>query len=365
MRIAFRVDASLQIGTGHVMRCLTLADALRAKGAECLFICRDHAGNLLEKIREHGFNTHVLPMLDEFDTGLTHSIWLGATQAQDAQACSSVLSRWRPDWLVVDHYSLDFRWERTFGDDDCRLFVIDDLADRHHECHLLLDQTIGRSINDYKPWLPSHCHAIFGSKYALLRPEFAALREYSLQRRTNSELKNILVNMGGVDYNNATSKALKAVCSWPLPTHCEITVVLGATAPWLSEVQDHALTMPWRTTVRVAAPDMAQLMAESDLAIGAAGTTSWERCCLGLPAIVVVLAENQSAIAQGLKAAGAAIVADDKNPLDGHTILSLCVMPNALAKLSRSAASIVDGLGASRVVEVLSNRIQDANQLAL
>lgn len=361
MKVAFRADASIQIGTGHVMRCLTLAEALAAKGTQCTFICREHAGNLIQYIQSKGYTVHSLPMGSEADTDLAHSAWLGATQAQDTQACAPLLAALQPDWLVVDHYALDARWEAALAVHCGQVMVIDDLADRPHACHMLLDQTFGRSAVDYWPFVPEGCSLLCGSNYALLRPEFAALRPYSLQRRAQPKLKHLLITMGGVDKDNVTGLVLAGLRDSPLPEDCEITVVMGATAPWLADVQQKAQNMRWPTTVRVGVTDMAQLMADSDLAIGAAGATTWERCCLGLPTIMLVLAKNQLKIAQGLEQAGlAAIVTSGLNADHQISALlgTLASSPNELSAMSRSSAGIVDGMGACSVTALLES--QDA-----
>ena len=248
MKIAFRVDASLQIGTGHVMRCLTLADALAAQGADCLFICREHQGNLIEHIRNKGYCVHALPVLPSVcasslaintvsdEQSLAHSHWLGATQVEDAAACAAILAGVKPDWLIVDHYALDARWELALKSHYRKLMVIDDLADRPHLCDLLLDQTFGRDAEDYHELVPAISRLLCGSRYALLRPEFAALRDYSLQRRANPQLRQLLITMGGVDKDNATGQVLEALRGCALPAQCHITVVMGTTAPWLDEV---------------------------------------------------------------------------------------------------------------------------------
>lgn len=321
MKICFRVDSSIQIGTGHVMRCLTLADALSAKGAKCEFICREHPGHLFEKICSKGYTVHKLPMYYEDDTDLTHGKWLGATQLQDAYECNLILAEFRPDWLIVDHYGLDARWESSFSEFGCHVMVIDDLADRPHMCKLLLDQTFGRDAKDYLPLVPEDCTLLCGAAYALLRPEFAELRRYSLQRREKPKLKHLLITMGGVDKDNSTSQVLTALHVCPLPADCTITVVMGSTAPWLADVQQLAMSMPWPTKVLVDVNNMAQLMADSDLIIGAAGGTSWERCCMGLPCILVVLALNQIQIASALANAGAVFK------------LELCDLPGSLAEI--------------------------------
>lgn len=305
MKFAFRADASAQIGSGHIMRCLTLAEALSSMGEQCTFICREHEGNLIDYIHSKGHSVHSLPIGSATETGLAHSAWLGATQEQDAQYCAPILARLQPDWLVTDHYAIDATWESKVASECGRVMVIDDLSDRHHSCNLLLDQTFGRNKDDYRSLVPEACTVLCGSDYALLRPEFSDLRPYSLHRRIRPDLKHLLVAMGGVDKDNVTSKVLSALRSCPLPENCQITVVLGVTAPWKETILEQAQAMPWPTAVRVGVSNMSQLMADSDLAIGAAGGTSWERCCLGLPCILVTLAANQTEIATQLLAAGA------------------------------------------------------------
>lgn len=365
MKVAFRADASLQMGTGHIMRCLTLADALAARGADCQFICREHPGNLIGHIRSKGYLVHTLsvhnePLAEGLPSGdlpsLAHSHWLGATQEQDAGICAAVLAPLQPDWLIVDHYALDARWERALKPHYRRLMAIDDLADRPHACDLLLDQTFGRDAEDYRALVANSCQLFCGSQYALLRPEFAALRSYSLKRRAKPQFKQLLITMGGVDKDNATGQVLEALHSCPLPTDCQITVVLGTTAPWLAEVEQLAQDMRWPTQVKVGVSDMAQLMADSDLAIGAAGATSWERCCLGLPTIMLVLADNQRNVAQGLERAGAVQVLQRPQAIPDslpRLLNSLCSSPALQAEMSEAAARITDGHGVTTVIQHL------------
>jgi UDP-2,4-diacetamido-2,4,6-trideoxy-beta-L-altropyranose hydrolase len=370
LNFVFRVDASLHIGTGHVMRCLTLADALRLQGGECQFICREHPGNLIEHIRSKGFQVHVLPLMDStaadlitvkvptMEPQLAHATWLGTTQANDADECTAILSEMIFDWLIVDHYALDFRWETALKANYRKLMVIDDLADRLHKCDVLLDQTFGRDAKDYVPWLPDGCTLLCGSKYSLLRPEFAALRSYSLERRKEPKLDHLLITMGGVDKHNATGRVLQALKSTELPANCRITVVMGTTAPWLAEVRQQAEQMPWSTTVKVGINNMAQLMANSDLAIGAAGATTWERCCLGLPTVLVVLAENQKMAAEILDKAQAVVTLN----LGKHLIAELALLIDVLRhdksrmkNITEHAKNITDGTGCQFVASMLTS----------
>ena len=369
MKITFRVDASLQIGSGHVMRCLTLADALTARGAQCHFVSRELGGNLLALIQQRGYAVDALPAPTEPTAVATpeevkndscqrksYAGWLGVSWVKDAEQTRHILEKLQPDWLVVDHYALDQRWEAALRPHCKKIMVIDDLADRVHDCDLLLDQNLGRQPQDYKNLVPSQCQVLTGPNYALLRPEFAVLRPYSLHRRQRPALKQLLITMGGVDQPNATGQVLQALKNCTLPADSKITVVMGLQAPWLEQVRQLAQDMPWPTDVLVNISDMAQRMADSDLAIGAAGSTSWERCCLGLPAFMVVLAENQSAIAEAIQGADAAQILNIESisSFTCELISALLINHNQLHNMSVAASLLVDGLGVERLISHLS-----------
>jgi len=355
MKVAFRADASLEIGTGHVMRCLTLARALRERGHDCLFISREHPGNLLKLISEERFAVHALPVGSELNGELAHAKWLGASRAEDALTCKDLLAAWCPDWLVVDHYALDHRWEVSVRPIGCRVLVIDDLADREHNCDVLLDQNLGRSQLDYQDLLPLGCVILAGPHYALLRPEFAELRRDSMIRRKNARLENILISLGGVDQFNHTGLVLDALKHLELPIRTRITVVLGRTSPHLQAVLETANGSPWPVEVLCGIDNMAQRMADADLAIGAAGGSSWERCCLGLPTLLVILAENQKDGGLALAGRGAALLIDTSVSLKLQLQAALAMMneSQALQQLSAAASHITDGLGCARVVETM------------
>lgn len=366
MKVAFRVDASLQIGSGHVMRCLTLAEALRAKGAECHFIGRAHPGHLLDVIRQRGFAVSALPaelppspantqVNGTHANGLAHAEWLGCSWQTDAQQTRTILSRLQPDWLVLDNYALDQRWEAELRPYCQKLLVIDDLADRPHQCDFLLDQNLGRQPQDYAHLVPGQCKVLTGPQYALLRPEFAALRAYSLQRRQQPALKQMLITMGGVDQPNATGQVLQALKGCALPQDCRISVVMGLQAPWLQQVRALAQDMPWPTEVLVNISDMAQRMADSDLSIGAAGSTSWERCCLGLPTLMVVLADNQWPCARALQVALAARLIGGLSDIALQLPLAVSAVTQVdrLMQMRTVASVVTDGLGVDKVLRAL------------
>jgi len=295
MKIVFRVDASLKMGTGHVMRCLALAQMLKENGANVEFICRKHKGSLIEKIRSGGFVVHELEVFEEIevDNKLAHSHWLGATQQQDTDDCLDILKVEKTNWLIVDHYALDEQWQKRLKPYYEKLMVIDDLADRQFDCDILLDQTYGRQKEDYLPLTPKKCKLLLGSQYALIRPEFSKWRNYSLNRRINPKFNRILVNMGGVDTGNITGKVVKELQACALPKDIVIVIVIGKGFPYLEDIQLIVESMPYKSEIKVDVDNMAEIMADSDIAIGASGSTTWERCCLGLPTIQLLIAKNQ------------------------------------------------------------------------
>jgi UDP-2,4-diacetamido-2,4,6-trideoxy-beta-L-altropyranose hydrolase len=310
MNIAIRVDSSLEIGTGHVMRTLTLAKALQKKGANVLFISRLHDGNIVEIVENSGFEVFKLskPKIEneEFLDSLPHSQWLGCSQEEDAKECELILKVFRPDWLIVDHYAIDKFWQEKLKPFFNKLMIIDDLGDREHVCDLLLDQNYGATRDKYINLVPEHCQLLLGAKFLLLREEFLQWRNYSLKRRKSSfKLSHILVTLGGVDPDNYTSKVLQELSKVSFSSEVEVTVVLGKTAPHLKLIRQQASQMSVKTNLKINVSNMAEIMANSDLAIGAAGSTTWERCCLGLPSIQVVIANNQQLIAEALDELGA------------------------------------------------------------
>jgi UDP-2,4-diacetamido-2,4,6-trideoxy-beta-L-altropyranose hydrolase/UDP-4-amino-4,6-dideoxy-N-acetyl-beta-L-altrosamine N-acetyltransferase len=341
------------MGTGHVMRCITLAQVLKENGVNVEFICRKHEGSLIDKIRSSGFTAHELEVYKEIeaDNGLAHSHWLGATQQQDAGDCIDILKAEKLDWLIVDHYALDEQWQKKLRPFCEKLMVIDDLADRKHHCDILLDQTFGRQQEDYLALTPKDCKLLLGSQYALLRPEFSKWRGASLERRSKPEFKQLLINMGGVDVDNVTEKVLDELKVCNLPNDLKITVVMGGLAPHLESVKSKVITLPYKTEVKVDVGNMAEIMANSDIAIGAAGSTTWERCCLGLPTIQIVTAKNQQFSAVTLARQNivklAKKIKEATYPLESAS--------KWMKNISSSALEVCDGMGSYKVFNKMTD----------
>jgi UDP-2,4-diacetamido-2,4,6-trideoxy-beta-L-altropyranose hydrolase len=290
-RWVIRADASLHIGAGHVIRCLTLAQQIEAHGdADIRFICRDTPGHLAGLIRGHGYEVTLL-------TADTHSFsWqLDAGQVLDSLGEDTI------DWLVVDHYDLDSRWETMIRGKAKRILAIDDLANRPHDCDALLDQNYRLNLERrYDGLLRSGCTALLGPRYLLLRPEFTNARK-TLQRNF-SKVSRILVNFGGTDEPNVSLLAIRAIRSLQRPG-LMADVVIGQTNPHQAVLRQEVSQLPG-CTLHVQTQRMAELVCAADIAIGASGSSTWERCCLGLPTLSLVLADNQREAAGELGEAG-------------------------------------------------------------
>ena len=353
MRAVFRTDASLQIGSGHVMRCITLADNLRENGIEVQFICRDHPGHLCAFIENHDFSvTRLASSTQHFSAGdRPYSKWLGSTQEEDAAQTIAALENERCDWLIVDHYALDIQWEKKLRRFANRIAVIDDLADRVHDCDLLIDQNYRLSghENRYDALVPVSCEKLLGPKYALLRPEFLQLRA-SLKPRSGL-IKRVMVFFGAVDACNMTIKALNGMAQ----LKCEEMVVNAVVG--MANQNRGVIREICEAHKNFAFHDyesnIAELMSEADLSIGAGGGTMWERCCLGLPTILVSAAANQDPGCEAVSDSGAGIFLGDADAttssLIANAVNTVCASPSLVRSISRRAMELVDGLGAKRV----------------
>lgn len=356
MKVAIRVDASSQIGTGHFMRSLTLADALKQRDTQIRFVSRHLPEHLRSMLVEKG---HEFVMLDSAKSNmpldeLAHAQWLGVSQVQDAADSIQALSDGAWDWLIVDHYALDKRWESALRETTKKIMVIDDLADRQHDCDMLLDQNFYVDTDTrYIGKVPAHCQLLLGPRYALLREEFRLLHEQVEPR--SGPVKCILVFFGGIDADNYTGRAIEALSDLNMPG-VKVDVVIGAQHPCSEQIL--ALSKQQGFICHIQTNRMAELMASADLAIGAGGSASWERCCLGLPALLVALAENQINIAKGLDLFGACIYVGTLETASAEvmqsTISRMVSTPNQINLLAKKAYSLVDGLGIDRVCEEMS-----------
>lgn len=356
MRVVVRVDASREMGVGHLVRCLTVADQLRARGASLSFVCREHPGHLIGLVQSRGIPVHALSLAPpgEGVTGDGYAAWLGGDARRDAEETIQAFGGEGPDWLIVDHYGADEEWERQVRPHVGQLLVIDDLGNRPHDCDVLLDQNYSVEGDDkYRDQVNARCLRLLGPRYALLREEYRLARAALMIRR--EDVSRVLVFFGGTDAANLTSVTLDAL-SQPALSHVSVDVVLGANNSNRQLVEARA-TARANTFLHSPVPHLADLLSQADLSIGAGGTTTWERMCLGVPSVVVSLAENQRPGCEALAAAGLISYAGPQaqvsiGPL-ADRVRRLCDDGLARAALSLNGQLLVDGMGAARVAQVI------------
>ena len=365
MKVAIRADASTAIGSGHVTRCLTLADALRGCGAKTLFICRAHEGNLIAHVRKQGHRCAVLASANDDCSAFEsdeealppNSPWLETHWRQDAKETMNVLERVQAwDWLIVDHYALDWRWEQSMRARAKKIMVIDGETRSRHDCDIFLHQSPLANDENYRNLAPASCRFLTGINFVLLRPEFSDLRPVALARRKNmTDIRRLLVTFGGADPNNLTDAVLRQLSIAELPRDCTIDVILGASFPYRTEIETMAASVSAPVNILLSVDNMAKHMARADLAIGSGGMTAWERCCLGLPSITIMAAENQRGNVAALER--------EKVGISLHAKHLARDFPSALQKALHNqqwyeqsayrSARLVDGQGADKVAEAI------------
>lgn len=362
MRALFRVDASIDIGSGHVMRCITLAKKLMSNGIECLFVSREHTGNLFTTIIDSNIQLASLLACNNENNShsklLAHGFWLGCSIQQDADESAKIIEKYKPDIIIIDHYAIDEEWEEKirkifYG----LMIVIDDLHDRRHNCDILIDQNISSNNENYEPLVNPNCVLLVGAKYAIIRNEF--LQQANQARNRRLEFKNIrqvLVTMGGVDQYNYTEKFLGFLARMILPPHCEIVIVVGKQFPHLESLETKVKQCNIRAKIIINAQNMAEIMATSDLAIGAIGGTTWERCTLCLPTINVSIAENQLKIAETLQKIGMIVLRGNETTFNDFSDAWYKLTNNYISQVN-IASNICDGQGVEHIFNKISEVI--------
>lgn len=340
-RILFRADGNAEIGSGHLRRCLSLAEQLRSWGHECVFVCAAAERSFNRLVGDAGFQLIELAPPEGSER----------SAQRDAEEVIAAVGACGPfDVAVVDHYRLDRPWQREIRSIAGRIAVIDDLADRPHDCDLLLDPAPGDSQR-YAGLVPPSCLTLLGPRYALLRPEFAELRKRGSER--SGTVERVLISFGGADADNFTGRAIDAVRS-ALPA-ARIDATSSRAAPHREQLEELARADA-NLSLHVDAANMGELMAAADLAVGAGGSTSWERACLGLPSIVAVVADNQQDTVRALEALGCAIAVGAEAAFGvelERLVACLATSPGLLRLMSSAGAAVVDGRGAARVASLL------------
>lgn len=292
------------------MRCLVLANELQRDGWQCYFVTNQASYDFI-------------PLLQKFSRIDPKEFWEKPLHHQ---------------LMVADNYDLDQNYEKHFRNYAERILVLDDLANRQHNCDILVDQNLGSKVEDYKNLVNKDCQILVGTSYCLLRPEFVELRPKALQKRENTtKINNILVNFGGSDVKNHNLKALQTVEESNFVGN--VDVVLGFNSIHFNSIAEFAKTSKNKITIHRQA-NMAELIYKADLAIAAGGTSAWERCCLGLPTYIVKIADNQEKIFNALG------VKESFNEF-------MSEIENNYWEYCKNISSYVDGAGSKRLINII------------
>ena len=353
MRVLIRADASLQIGTGHVMRCLTLAKALRREGVVCEFLCRPQPGDRIGLIEDQGFTAKQLPPLPPPAIPLDgYLAWLGTTEEADAQHSLDAIQGIY-DLMIVDHYALSAIYEGCLRPACRRIMAIDDLANRKHDCDLLLDQNLLPDMAiRYRGLLPEHCHTLLGPEYALLRDEYC---QTAVPR---SDTPQLLINFGGNDIYGLTMLALDVIETLDIPK-LKVDIVIADTHPQLEAITQRCDHLP-QVQLHRQINHMAKLMQQATLMLGTGGTTHWERCATRLPSLIITVAENQLATTKHLHELGVCIWLGNDEDIDAQGLRQAVehTINNATARRQMSERCkhvMTDGNGAQKVARVITH----------
>jgi UDP-2,4-diacetamido-2,4,6-trideoxy-beta-L-altropyranose hydrolase len=334
-KMVFRVDANPQIGIGHIMRCLALAQAWKDRGNEAIFITACRSEGVLRRLRDENFEIHVISL----------------PGPEDWPETNNILTSFPGAWVVMDGYQFTEDYQKQIKQAGHPLLVIDDMAHlKHYYADILLNQNFGAERLKYS--CEPYTRVLSGTHYILLRKEFLAYKDW--ERKIPPVAKNVLVTLGGGDPENYTLKVIRALLQVSVPG-LETTVVVGATNPNV-EILKGAAKPPIQLVID--ADNMPELMARADIAVSGGGSTCWEMAFMGLPNIILVLSDNQVAIAMELTAAGISKSVSLCGNLDSDTIsyeLSQLIQSSTIRKeMSRRGRQLADGYGVKRIVEIIT-----------
>jgi UDP-2,4-diacetamido-2,4,6-trideoxy-beta-L-altropyranose hydrolase len=344
--LVIRADADTRMGTGHVMRCLALAQGWQARGGQAVFVSACDSDGLLQRLRNEAFR------VVELEETYPYS--------QEWEATSQVLTAHPDAWVVLDGYHFDPAYQRRIRLAGHPLLVIDDMAHLDHYC---ADMVVNQNI--YAEQLDYSCEAdtrlLLGTRYALLRREFWPWRQW--EREIPEVARKLLVTLGGADPDNQTLKVVRALQELRVGG-LEATVVIGASNPYCraleSAIGDSAASLHSQLAIQLVrnVTNMPELMARADVAVTAGGSTCWETAFMGLPNLILVLAENQREVAEGLATQGVAV------NLGSHTevgesglvaVLGESIHDRARREtMSENGRDLVDGAGVHRVAAALN-----------
>ncbi len=349
MKIFFRVDASNVIGTGHLIRCLNLANAFKESLLETKFIIRQCPKFYEKLLYQNNIKIIRLNKLNESEVeniSADHNSWLGVTERDDAREVISKIEE--PDLLIVDHYSLGDEWESLIKlkFSSVKLVVIDDL-ERKHNADLIIDSTFMRSKNEY---IKSANYLLIGSEFAMLRDGFSKLHLKAKTAKSKTNYHKLIVNFGGYDEKGLTLSVLKSLKQ--RSQQIKTTVIIDKNNSSFDQIVNFINENSSWINLNEFVNDIENLMCLHTIAIGAAGSSAWERACLGIPSILIQTADNQKDVIKNLQSVGA-IYQLDASEINNILNLKLDMLLSNFTKMKSINLSICDGRGCKRILNFI------------
>ena len=341
-----RVDSGLDVGLGHVMRCFALAEFIKNMNFNVYFISKKIKGNISRNIENNGYRVFHL------DSKLIKSS--KPNWKIDALKTSKIIQRFKnqKNLLLVDNYGLSEKWETTLKSIVDKIVVIDDFSNRSHNCNLFIDQNLHTSKKKINKKIPKNCKKLLGPKYALLRKEFILSRK--IVKKRSGKINRILISFGGSDEKNQTLKVLKAIKKLA-KEKINVDVIVGE--PNKNKIKIKKICSKIEnSTYYQQTENIAKKMNKADLAIGAGGIITWEKCCLGLPSIVSIVSKNQEDAVNAVSKKGCLINLGRAERLTSQDYLSAITNLNSkkLIQMQKKCMKLVDGKGAERVAKQIS-----------
>ena len=324
----FRLDANARIGTGHLMRCMTIANELDQKFYRCYFICRGLIQPLQALIAGKGYKFYI---------------------EDNEKNILEILENLKPDYLIIDHYGLDSKFEKKARPYSKQIIVIDDMADRFHICDFLLDQGPLRTKDDYKPWVNSECQLLLGSDYVLIKPDFRQLRKSCI-----TSWEKGLISFGGSDPDNITLKILKALDCELKMKNIKWTIISGTANQNWNSLKNFTNQTQMKITLIKQTNKIATLMSNHDFAFGAAGTMAWERACIGLPSITFSIADNQKFGIEVIRQFDLGETLDVSEIATNKLMIAMKRLKHQAKNYLNRNQAMVDGLGVERLMRTLA-----------
>lgn len=359
--VIFRVDSSFEKGSGHVMRCKTLAKELSEKGVGVLFICNEAKGNINHLIEEDFKIKKIKTNNNLIEGNNATSIWKTKDQIEDANACVNIIRKLRGEiWVLVDNYSLDIAWETTLRRNlemeehiNYKMMVIDDLANRQHWTDYLLDQNYFGKITKvrYEGLVNRESVKLLGTDYALIRKEFKDI-ERSKRIVIKKSNINILCFFGGSDPYKLTTRTINALINLNIK-NIKVNVIVGTQNQEYNTLREKIKLLD-NITLLKQVNTMARVMAQADLAIGSCGSTTWERAFMKLPSAIITFGEDQRQIAGALAEGGYIHLIGDQRTVSNRDIMSSIEHCLTNIEALKSGEELVDGYGCQRISSLIA-----------